>query len=442
MGEVAGYILSFLQNFNVVLILIQLLLCWHLPKRRYFPLRLLSAVVFIFLFCKETSPIMPWREYGLFSKIPFFAVGDVFNFGFVIIFLCSVGVTLLCFRTSFALAMAQCAAGYSLQNLTFQINLMFRHLVFGGDNGVLLYRIVSEIVICLVMVALYFTLVRSFRRHPQCLCPLSFALAFSVMTLVVVSLFSYWTYHTDDYNYLLSIFIILCDILLVYLFYYAYMKEQADTATRKAEEMLKKGEWQYEFYKSNIETINRKCHDLKHEIAVLRNISDSEERESYIAELENAIMFYDSKIKTGNEVADILLSEKSMKCKSSGIDLSCIVDGAALNFMKVADLSVFLGNSLDNAIEAELREKPEDRHISVNVGRKGDIVTVSIENYFSGTVNIKGGTGLPETTKEDKQSHGYGLYSIRMIVVKYGGTMNIAAEDNSFRLVAIFDRAK
>lgn len=442
MGEVVVAVLSFLQNFNVVLICIQLMLCWHLPKRSYFPLRLIAVVVFIFVFCKEAAPLMLWREYGKFSLIPFFVVGGIFNYAFIIIFMCSVAVMMICFRTTFGLLTALCAVGYACQNFSFHVSRLFRYLVFNGDNSGLLYKIIVQITICLVGIVVFFVLVRNFKKYPQSYCSVTFALAYSVVTLIVVIFFSYWTYHTDYYNYLLSVFILVCNFLLVYLFYYAYMKEQADMASRKAEEMLKKGEWQYEFYKYNIETINRKCHDLKHEIAVLRNISDKEERESYITELEKAIMFYDCKIKTGNDVADILLNEKSMQCKLKGIDFSCVADGAALDFMKSADLSVFLGNSLDNAIEAELKERKEDRHISINIGRKDNIVTVCVENYFSGTLQMRKGTDLPDTTKADKQSHGYGLYSMRMIVRKYGGAMKIVNAENRFRLLAIFNKTE
>ena len=67
MEQVSIALLSFLQNFCVVLVAFELLLCRHLPKRSHFPLRLLAVAAFIFIFCKESSPLMPWREYGAFT---------------------------------------------------------------------------------------------------------------------------------------------------------------------------------------------------------------------------------------------------------------------------------------------------------------------------------------------------------------------------------------
>lgn len=441
MEQVSIALLSFLQNFCVVLVAFELLLCRHLPKRSHFPLRLLAVAAFIFIFCKESSPFMPWREYGLFTKIPFLSVGGIMNFGFVIVFFCSVLVMMLCFRASFIRLLALCAAAYLGQNVTFHFNLFFRHLLFGGSNEGLGYRLFSLLTIAAVMACLYLFLVRRLKRSPDVACDYRFSLAFTFIMLIMVSLFSYWIYYTDEYSYLLGIFILLCDCLLLVLFYSAFLRAKTDAEKRRMEQMLQKGEWQYETYKQNIDLINRKCHDLKHEIAVLRGISDNAERESYITELENAIMFYDTKIKTGNEVIDILLSEKSMRCKEKGIEFSCIADGSALAFMAPADLSVLFGNAVDNAIEAELAEPEGERRISVNVARKDALVTVAVENYFSGRIE-SGKDGLPATSKQDKAEHGFGLKSIRFIAQKYGGAMQAVHEGDRFRLLCVFDAAE
>ena len=439
MYEVAMVLLSFLQNFCVVLIALEFLLCWHLPKRRLFWARMPAVALFVFLFCHESSPIMPWKEYGQFTKIPCFSIGGIMNVGLVIVFLCSVLVMFLCFRASFVRLLGLCSLGYVTQNITFQVNQIFRHLFFDGNNDTLGFRLFSQLTILIVAAVLYLLLVRQLVRHPSVGCDYRFSVAFSVIMLIIVSLFSYWSYYLDEYNYLLSLFVLLGDCLLLVLFYSAFSRAKADEEKRKTEQMLRKGEWQYEIYKKNIDLINRKCHDLKHEIAVLRNISDSAERGSYISKLENAIMFYDTKIKTGNEVIDILLSEKSMQCKSKGIEFSSIVDGHALDFMASVDLSVLFGNAVDNAIEAEQREAEGMRHISVNVARQGELVTVSVENYFSSTLVGGGEDGLPATSKQDKAEHGYGLKSIRYVVQSYGGAMQILQEQERFRLSCVFD---
>ena len=438
MAQAVVDILSFLQNFCVVLISLELLLCWHLPKRRYFWLRLLAVPAFIFVFCRESSPLMPWREYGAFTKLPFFSVGGIMNIGLVIVFLCSVFIMFLCFRASFVRLLGLSSLGYVMQNITFQWNQIFRYLLFGGNNDLLGYCLFAQCTIIVIGALFYLFLVRRLERSPHIGCDSRFSVSFSVIMLIIVSLFSYWSYWQKEYNYLLSLFVLLADCLLIVLFFSAFSRAKTDEENRRMHETLRKGEWQYGMYKRNAELINRKCHDLKHEIAVLRGISESTERESYIAELENAIRFYDTKIKTGNEVVDILLSEKSLRCREGDIEFSCIVDGRALDFMTPVDLSVLFGNALDNAIEAELREPAGSRHIFVHVARSDGLIAVSVENYFSGKLE-SGQDGLPATSKADKSEHGYGLKSIRYIAQKYGGAMQVGHEQDRFRLACVFD---
>ena len=102
----------------------------------------------------------------------------------------------------------------------------------------------------------------------------------------------------------------------------------------------------------NVDLINRKCHDLKHQIAALRRISDRREREESIQALEQSVMIYDSVVKTGNDILDTVLTEKSLLCESRGITLTCVADGDCLDFMDGVDIYTIFGNALDNAIES------------------------------------------------------------------------------------------
>lgn len=435
------YFLAFLQNFNVVLISVGLLFCFTLPKRKHFWILSLTVPVFMFVFCREASFFMPWREYGLFSKILFFNVGDVLNLGFIIIFACMVAILTLCFDAPFSTVLSLSAMAYATQNLTFHINYFFRNLLFGGSNASLEYRLLSEVVIVAVVFLIYFFFVRHdviyFDLKPNYL----FSVSFCVIVLIITSSFSYWIYYFELYNPMLSVFAVAVDSLLCIIFYTFSLKEKAEEESKKVELLLQKGRWQQEYIQSNIDLINRKCHDLKNEISVLKSMGDARERENYISELEKSIMIYDSHAITGNESLDILLTEKRLKCNSEGIVFSCIADGKLLNFLRPSEISVFFGNALDNAIEAECKGDAEKRRIVLNVAKKNDMITISIENYFSGDL-VKGDRGGLLKTKDDKREHGYGMKSMRLIVEKYNGSMQYFIKKERFCLKAIFNRSK
>ena len=189
---------------------------------------------------------------------------------------------------------------------------------------------------------------------------------------------------------------------------------------------------QYEISRENIDIINRKCHDLKHQLAAIKLVKDPEKQAQVIDDLQESVLIYDSILKTGNEILDTVLTEKSLLCSRYFIHLTCMADGAALAFRDAVDLYTLFGNALDNAIEASLGVGEKDRMIDVQARQKAGLVLISIVNRFEGELKFAG--DLPETSKEDPFSHGYGLQSIRTVAEKYGGFLKIEAEEGLFTL--------
>ncbi|MDD3796989.1 MAG: ATP-binding protein [Lachnospiraceae bacterium] len=190
---------------------------------------------------------------------------------------------------------------------------------------------------------------------------------------------------------------------------------------------------QYEVTRETIDSINRKCHDLKHQMWVLRGITDEQEKEAYYKELEHDIMIYDTALKTGNKALDTVLMEKGLFCKNHGIQWSCMADGAKLEGMKLEDIYAIFGNALDNAIQAVMEiQDDEKKVISVKILTQNHLIMIQVQNYFER--NLKFENGLPLTTKKDKRNHGFGMKSIRYTAEKYNGTITVQAKNNIFML--------
>ena len=193
---------------------------------------------------------------------------------------------------------------------------------------------------------------------------------------------------------------------------------------------------QYRSAQDSIDLINKKYHDLKHQIAVLRS-ETSEEKAHYLDAMEQEIRSYEAQNKTGNEVLDTILTSKSLYCQQHGITLTCVADGAALDFMDTMDLCSLFGNALDNAIESvEKLPDSEQRLIHLVVARQKSFLWIRIENTYDGAFQADG--NLPKTTKTDARYHGYGLKSIYDTAEKYGGTAEISTQENQFTLKVLF----
>lgn len=196
--------------------------------------------------------------------------------------------------------------------------------------------------------------------------------------------------------------------------------------------LWKKEQEQYELARENIALINQKCHDLKHQIRAIRNVS-SEERDRYLEEIEDSVRIYEAIVKTGNEVLDTILTEKSLYCKERGIVVSCVADGSQMDFIHTVDLYAILGNAMDNAIEAvEKFKQAEKRQIDVLIYRQQNFLVINVINPLKGELVYE--EELPVTTKGDRKYHGFGLKSMRYLVKKYDGFLNVSTEDGCFSL--------
>ncbi len=196
--------------------------------------------------------------------------------------------------------------------------------------------------------------------------------------------------------------------------------------------LWKKEQEQYELSRENIAIINQKCHDLKHQIRAIRNMS-KEEINAYLEEMEDSIKIYESIVKSGNEVLDTILTEKSLYCKEREITVSCVADGSQMGFINTIDLYAILGNALDNAIEAVEKFKHEEkRQIDVMIYRQQQFLVMNIINPTKERLVYE--KELPKTTKADRYHHGFGLKSIQYMVKKYDGFLNISEEDGCFSL--------
>lgn len=204
--------------------------------------------------------------------------------------------------------------------------------------------------------------------------------------------------------------------------------------------VLQKQYQQYQLSKESIDLINRKYHDLKHQIMVLRAEPDAAQREAYLDQMEAEIKNYEAQNKTGNQVLDTVLTSKSLYCAQHGISLTCVIDGTLLDFVEVMDLSAVFGNALDNAIECVERIlDPEKRLIHLSVSAQKGFVLIRFENYCEENPTFS--EGLPLTTKKDRNFHGYGLKSIRYVVRKYGGTVSARMEKRWFVLQILLPRS-
>lgn len=187
---------------------------------------------------------------------------------------------------------------------------------------------------------------------------------------------------------------------------------------------------------AEVETMYQKMrgwrHDYHNHIQVLKahvELGRYEEAKQYLDTLNDDLTTVDTVMKTGNVMVDAILNSKLTMIREKGIQ----VDATAMVPQDVPfsgiDLSVLIGNLLDNAMEAclQVRDK-EERFIRIYIDIIKKQLYVSVSNSMNGRAKRKGLQYL--STKAGL--HGFGLMRIDRIASKYGGFVNRQNEEGIF----------
>ncbi|HAQ41290.1 MAG TPA: hypothetical protein DCM73_10960 [Clostridiales bacterium] len=199
---------------------------------------------------------------------------------------------------------------------------------------------------------------------------------------------------------------------------------------------------QLEIIKQSQENLKVFRHDIRNHALSLKTLIDNNENKKaadYIDSVFKGIDYPDEYSKSGNPEIDSILNYKLHKSCKLGIKTEITINvPEKLNILPF-DLSVVLGNLLDNAIEgASGCSKEKIINISAELDR--NVLYISISNSFDGRLNYD--KGSLATTKDSKENHGMGLSSVRKSIEKYNGVIEVRHSSHMFYAdVLIYNQA-
>jgi sensor histidine kinase YesM len=189
---------------------------------------------------------------------------------------------------------------------------------------------------------------------------------------------------------------------------------------------------QLETMKTSLHTTNAVRHDLKNHMFSIRSLIESgETKESldYISEIMEDIGAKKTCSATGNNVIDSIINFKLQEAVQNGIKTELDLKIPSNMDMPSFDMTILLGNLLDNAIKAATKVK-ENRYITLNMKYDKGRLMIRTDNPYTGEINEENGKLL--TTEADKENHGIGLQNVKKVLQKYDGIMNIDYRGNVF----------
>lgn len=408
--------------FIVEILLAELIFLYPAPKRKLFILRFTLSMAAMIALAAFTPRITAFHN----------IVNDLFRFLFL--FSASMGAMALCFKLKFGVLLSMCSAGYAVQHLAYQASrLMMKIPILPNFSTAVLSRsrLFEIVVMTIIYVAAFFTFGRlSAKNEFYKNSDIRFDILSIVTVFICMGLTRFTRLFGESGNITNSLYSIVCCLLALYIQFNLHRLYLAKHEAMAIERVRTEEKKQYEISKNAIDAINIKCHDLKHKLSAY----DGRLPQDELADLKKDIDVYEGIIQTGNDALNVLLTEKSIKCKTEGITLTYAGDGSALSFMKTMDIYSLFGNAVDNAIEAvEKLTQSEKKIIDITVEQRGDLLFFNFTNYCDGQIVLE--EGLPKTTKADSPGyHGFGMKSMKLIAEKYGGELSATVSGDRFNL--------
>lgn len=416
------------HGFVLELVLAAWVYCHYYERRENFAIRAAAAIGLMLLnsvLWHHLSGIIPSKAWAIS------AMGIA---KYLLFFLIGYGSIQLCMRCEKSEAMFCMTCALATQHLSYVLYDDVLALSGWAYDSVQAVAIISAVML-LVYLAAYYLFVRKMKQHPE----LSFQNRENLIVGGLLILFTivikfimepYLSARSMTKLYVLvSIYDIVCCVLALMLERGLFRNQALTDEKNFLTQLVHMQEEQYRTSKANVEMVNIKCHDMKHQISHITCTTDPDA----IRELEQIISVYDSSLQTGNEILDVCLMEKKLLCEKNSIKLDCIANGQCLSFMQPSDLFSLFGNALDNAMEAVCKlDDVEKRIIFVSVKEELGMAIIHVENNYTGELIMA--DGIPRTSKDDEFYHGYGVKSIRMVVEKYDGNMALLPQNGIFNL--------
>ena len=223
--------------------------------------------------------------------------------------------------------------------------------------------------------------------------------------------------------------------LASYYFIFKIVDEMAQNAIlnenlRATDKILSIQAAQYEILMERIEAERQTRHDIRHHMHAIAGLLAQKQYANLAIYLEQYIRTlpeYAETVYCENSSANALAAYYLNRARLAGASIDAVLDIPAEIGIAEADLSVVLGNLLENAAEAV--EKMGGGSVRVRSQILGDEFVLTVDNHFEDMPVIQ----EDEFLSSKHKGIGVGITSVRATVQRYGGEARFEVMGNTFQ---------
>ncbi|MBC2575965.1 sensor histidine kinase [Peptostreptococcus canis] len=234
--------------------------------------------------------------------------------------------------------------------------------------------------------------------------------------------------------YTLVLFSSFCVILLLYIMFYLYVKNLVEN--KNLQEKTAYFDIQTEQFRQlqrYLQETSRLRHDFRHNIITISNLA----KKNKFDDLKNYIYKYSKNIETpflhytSSFALNSILSHYKTLFYEYGIFTDFFVKLNNNIPIDDIDFCVLLGNLLENAMNALRNVHEDNKKITLKIGQTSEnIIAIQINNTHTNKIIVKNNIFMSTT----HDGMGQGLKSVRIIVEKYNGNMDINYDSKEFEV--------
>lgn len=236
------------------------------------------------------------------------------------------------------------------------------------------------------------------------------------------------------YMILYTLFLLIINFSIMVLYDLVLKSMTEHTRGLLLEQQNKYYERQFDLMKASAKVTDSLQHDLNKHLISVRSYLKSRQIDDAINYIDKMVNIYFENLgdlsKTGNAIIDSILNIKLQEAKNKDIIVTTKLQIPENLSIDSFDITVILGNIIDNAIEAA-SESIAYKKLNIIMLYNRRRILVKVENTYSGRIVIK--QGELQTTKSDSITHGMGLQNVKHVVERYAGTMDISYDNIWFK---------
>ena len=344
----------------------------------------------------------------------------------------------------------------------FLVNTLLPYLPWSSDpeglvysqNGLALYAATAVVLVPLVLITMIRPLKEYIREiEPQHMRREIFLVIVSTSVYLVLTLYCDTAYRIyggtgeagvfQRYLLPLLLFVTLNQILIHWLMFRESVRRKRDREQQQVWEIQR---LQYNRIVGEMENTSRLRHDLRHHLNALGALNAQGKQEEITEYLKQYVAVYDQLGKhdfSGDPVVDSVLEYYITLAEEANILVKLQIALVGSAGVEPADMTVLLGNCLENALEA-LRQIPEgQRRLSIELIPAKSMLVLRVRNTC-GQTHLSGKPAGWKAFASGKGSdhQGVGLRSVTAIAEKYDGSAQFQCKDGVFTTRVILNPKK